>query len=96
MDALGVAELPQVGNDMQEPRMPDFERLNDTTDATIRGMWHAPPCCTQLSISAHVCNFAAWRYHTEYLFRRACEYAMTQGVEAWRRLPTAWKGFLYL
>ena len=23
----------------QEQGMPDFERLNDTTDATIRGMW---------------------------------------------------------
>lgn len=44
----------------EEQQWPDFERLNDTTDATIRGMW----------------------YHTEYLFRSACEYAMTQGVEA--------------
>lgn len=44
----------------EDQQWPDFERLNDTTDATIRGMW----------------------YHTEYLFRSACEYAMTQGVEA--------------
>jgi len=40
--------------------MPDLDRLNATTAATVNGMW----------------------YHTEYLFRRACEYAMAQGVEA--------------
>ncbi|CAE7746807.1 cs1 [Symbiodinium pilosum] len=55
-----AAVVEAVASEQEEPRMPDFERLNDTTDATIRGMW----------------------YHTEYLFRRACEYAMTQGVEA--------------
>ena len=29
--------------------MPDFERLNDTTDATIRGMW----CPARVPISVH-------------------------------------------
>mmetsp|Transcript_72346 Transcript_72346/g.169409 ORF Transcript_72346/g.169409 Transcript_72346/m.169409 type:complete len:1107 (-) Transcript_72346:125-3445(-) len=55
-----AAVVEAASAEQEELTVPDFERLNETTDATIRGMW----------------------YHTEHLFRRACEYAMTQGVEA--------------
>ncbi|CAJ1348745.1 unnamed protein product, partial [Effrenium voratum] len=54
------ASVVDAITDLEEPNIPDFDGLNDTTDTTIRGMW----------------------YQTEYLFRRACEYAMSQGVEA--------------
>jgi len=39
--------------------IPDFERLNTTAQAALRGMW----------------------YHTDYLFKATCAYAMSQGVE---------------
>jgi len=48
-----------TGDDPKSLGVPDFERLNETTKATLQGMW----------------------YHSDYLFKRCCEYAMTQGVE---------------
>ena len=59
----------------EEPNIPDFDGLNDTTDTTIRGMW----CAKQVAMAKLQTIFD--RYQTEYLFRRACEYAMSQGVE---------------
>jgi len=48
-----------TGDDPKTHGVPDFERLNETTKATLKGMW----------------------YHSDYMFKRCCEYAMTQGVE---------------
>lgn len=48
-----------TGEDPSRFGVPDFDRLNETTKATLQGMW----------------------YHSDYMFKRSCEYAMMQGVE---------------
>eukprot|EP00933_Yihiella_yeosuensis_P016737 TRINITY_DN14184_c0_g1_i1.p1 TRINITY_DN14184_c0_g1~~TRINITY_DN14184_c0_g1_i1.p1 ORF type:complete len:1300 (+),score=351.95 TRINITY_DN14184_c0_g1_i1:140-4039(+) len=58
--AVVSAMTQEKGQDGGPEEVPDFERLQSTTSATVRGMW----------------------YQTETLFKRACEYAMAQGVEA--------------
>lgn len=48
------------GGDPKAYGVPDFERLNETTQATLRTM----------------------KYHSDYIFKQCCEYAILQGVEA--------------
>lgn len=54
-----LAALSQKHSENGGDGIPDFERLNATASAALRGM------C----------------YHTDYLFRATCEYAMAQGVQ---------------
>jgi len=45
---------------VEQPAVPDLDRLSSTAQATLSGMW----------------------YHTDFLFKNTCEYAIAQGVES--------------